>query len=242
MINFGVGQLSLMPAGATPTPIPVGILQDCSLDVAFTEKELYGAFQFPVDVARGQGKVSGKAKFGSINGALISAVLAGSAINSGTTAGAINETGVIPSTPFQITAAQSATWTTDTGVIDFTAGIVMTRVVSGPTTGQYSVAAGIYTFATADVGHTVSLNYGYTVAGGTGKTVTFTNQLMGATNTYQLRLFNIYRAKPIGCLLYAVTLPKLSLPFKNEDHTLGDVDFASYADSVGRVIDAYTGD
>lgn len=242
MINFGVGQLSLMPSGATPTPIPVGILQDCSLDVAFTEKELHGSLQFAVDVARGKGKISGKAKFASINAAIIAAVLAGSTTTTGTIAGALNEASVIPTTPFQITVVNSATWSSDVGVVDLTSGLVLTRVASAPATGQYSVAAGVYTFAAADTGHSVLISYAYTVASAPNKTVAFTNPLMGSTNTYQLRLFNVYRSKPIGCLLWAVTLPKLSLPFKNEDHTIPEVDFSAYADSLNRMIDLYTGE
>ncbi len=71
-----------------------------------------------------------------------------------------SETGTIPATPFQITAAQvQGTWGQDDGLtINGVAGV---PVASSPATGQYSVAAGVYTFAAADTGKAVVMNYSY---------------------------------------------------------------------------------
>ena len=68
--------------------------------------------------------------------------------------------GVIPATPYQLTAAQpNGTWGQDDGLT--IAGVAGVPVASGPTTGQYSVANGVYTFAAADTGKAVVLNYSY---------------------------------------------------------------------------------
>lgn len=238
MINFGAGQLLIVPPGANPTPIQFGVLQDVSLGLKYTKKKLYGAYQFPVDQARAQAELSGKIKSAEINGALLSSILTGSTLSTGQIAGAINEAGLIPATPFQITVANSATFSSDGGVVDLTSGLTMTLVASGPTTGQYTVAAGIYTFATADTGHSVLISYSYTLA--TGKTVKLTNQLMGSGTTYVMRLFNTFRAKNIGYTLYAVTIDALDFPLKNEDYTITDTEYEAFADSSTRVIDLYT--
>jgi hypothetical protein len=63
----------------------------------------------------------------------------------------------IPTTPFQITVANSASMSAgtpgvDLGVFNASTGIQMTRVAAGPTAGQYSFngATGVYTFSSAD--------------------------------------------------------------------------------------------
>lgn len=71
-----------------------------------------------------------------------------------------NEAWTIPATPFVITALQpNGTWGQDDGLT--IAGVAGVPVNGTPTTGQYSVAAGVYTFAAADTGKAVVLNYSY---------------------------------------------------------------------------------
>jgi hypothetical protein len=48
-----------------------GALQDVSVDISFNLKELYGQNQFPLTIARGQGKIEGKAKFANLNGGMV---------------------------------------------------------------------------------------------------------------------------------------------------------------------------
>ncbi len=72
------------------------------------------------------------------------------------------EAWTIPATPFQITATQPwGNWGSDQGVTFAATGVALTQVASGPTAGQYAVAAGVYTFAAADVGKAVLISYGY---------------------------------------------------------------------------------
>jgi len=238
--NFGVGLLTLIPAGSNPTPQQVGILQDVTLDIAVASKELYGSYQFPIDVARAAGKISGKAKFAAIRGSMISNLLGGSSIATGATYASQNEIGTIPtpSGPYTITVTNSATFVEDLGVFDTVSGVFLTRVASAPATGQYSVAAGVYTFAAADTGHLVWISYSYTAA--TGKTVTLTNQLMGTGNTFSLSLFNSFRSMNSGIKLFAVQVPKLSYALKNEDYTMQDLNFDAFANGAGKVLEQYT--
>lgn len=73
------------------------------------------------------------------------------------------DAGVIPSTPFQITAQQAyGAFAADGGVVRVSNGQAFTKVGSGPTAGQYSVSAtGVYLFAAADVGAAVLISYSY---------------------------------------------------------------------------------
>src|SRR5271165_3541528 len=58
-------------------PRQFGVLQDIQIDFDWTDKALYGQLQFPVAIARGQGKITGKAKFAQILGLLYSDIFLG---------------------------------------------------------------------------------------------------------------------------------------------------------------------
>jgi hypothetical protein len=72
--------------------------------------------------------------------------------------------------PYQLTAAQPlGAWVQDQGVSYATSGAPLTSVAGNPTTGQYSVAAGVYTFSAGDANAAVLISYRYIpTAGGAG--------------------------------------------------------------------------
>lgn len=71
------------------------------------------------------------------------------------------EAAVVPATPFQITAAAAmGPWAADGGVT-YANGTPLAKVASAPSVGQYSVASGVYTFAAADVGASMLINYSF---------------------------------------------------------------------------------
>lgn len=76
------------------------------------------------------------------------------------------EAATIPTTPFKITAQQPyGSFMGDEGVTFTATGAALTQVTTAPSAGQYSVDAfGAYTFAAADVGKGVYLNYSYVPA------------------------------------------------------------------------------
>src|SRR6185437_14518894 len=80
----------------------------------------------------------------------------------------VNEADSIPVTPgpYTITVAGSANWLSDLGVVYTATGQPLQQVASGPTQGQYSVAAGVYTFAAADQGLAVLISYRQKVTSG----------------------------------------------------------------------------
>jgi hypothetical protein len=73
----------------------------------------------------------------------------------------IAEASVVPASPFQLTTLQPyGVWGSDMGVTK--AGVAMTKVITVPITGQYSVSPiGVYTFAAADTGQSVAISYGF---------------------------------------------------------------------------------
>ncbi len=224
----------ISPTGA---PVTCGVLQDVTLKMSQDQAELFGQNKFAVAVADAKASISGTAKFAQYYGSLIKAALNGS-LATGQIIGAINESGTIGTTPYQITVTNSANFSADLGVYDYTASKFLSRVASGPTTGQYTVSAGVYTFAAADTTHVLGISYSYTSTG--GFTVSVANQLMGAAGTYTLTLFNNYNSLNNGIKLNAVALGGIDFAFKNTDFTMFDMPFRAYADSSGNVSSLYS--
>ena len=247
MTLFGSGIACFVPAGANPSPIQIAVLQDISVEEKWGEKELRGRKQAAIDTARADLKVSGKIKMARINASLIAAIRAGSTVTAGSTQVALDEVGTIPapSGPYTIQSANHTTFVDNLGVYDQTAGIWMVRVASGPTTGQYSLASGTYTFAAADSGHVVQLTYTFTVS--TGYTIQYANQLMGAATTFQLHLWNEYTSSQnhqsqVYSKFGAVRVPSLSTTTKNTDYTMYDLDYAVSEDANGIISTTSTTD
>lgn len=230
--SFGSGMLFGVRTDTTPnTPVKFGVLQDVSLDFSFTEKELRGQGSFALEIARASGKITAKAKFAQIFANAFNSLFFGVASTTGQVLMAISEAGTIPTTPFQITVTNSATFQDDLGV--FKAGVPMTKVASGPTTGQYSVATGVYTFAAADTGLAVSISYTYT--GATGFKATVTNASMGAPPTFSAWLQGIYNSKQLVVKLPRCSSSKISLATKLEDWMIPEMDFSAMDDGSGNV-------
>jgi hypothetical protein len=240
--HFGLGQLALIPSGANPTPVQFAVLTDVTLDMNYDLKELRGQYQVAVDMARGPLKITGKAKNAAIASGVLLAFMAGGTRAAGTKIGIAGEAGTVPTTPFQITAANGATFFEDMGVVDLTTGLLMTRGASATGTGVYAVntATGVYTFNTADSGHNVAISYSYTAAGN-GYTTTLTNQLMQQSTPFIGAFYNTYGSKQLGWRFPAVHVPKLSWSMKAEAYTEQDLDFSVTQDYTStKVVDIYS--
>ncbi len=248
--NFGAGTLFLVRTDiATPTPVRVGTLQDVSVDMSFDVKELYGAYQAPVAVARGKQKITGKAKFAKLNARQINDAFFGQTMTTGEQVQVVDEGGpngtVIPASPYQITVVNGASMSAgtpgvDLGVFNAGTGVQMTRVASAPIAGQYScdMTTGKYTFSAADqtsgIAVVISYSYFQTTSGGR---ITAYNQLMGSSPTFRMNLGNQYGGNKLALTLYSAIPTKMSWDFKNEDFTVPNFEFSAFADSLGRFFD-----
>lgn len=223
---------------ANPTPIQLGVMQDMSLDISFDTKMLYGQNQFPVAVGRGKGKMAGKAKLAQLNGAMMNSLVFGQTVTSGILSDVYDVTGsVIPSTPFTITPTvpSSGTWSADLGVKNAN-GVPMTRVASSPATGQYSVSAGVYTFAAADTGLTVFISFQYTASSTSAKKSTVLNLPMGYAPTFRADIFVPYAGKSLIFTIPQCLSSKFGLVTKQDDFLIPELDFEGFADSAGNAI------
>jgi hypothetical protein len=233
---FGGGALYAVRTDvANATPTRFGALQDVQLDFSGDLKELYGQGQFALALARGKAKIEGKAKFAQINCALFNNLFFGQTLTAGQSLMVQNEAALVPaSAPYQATAQNGANFATDLGVFYAATGLPLTKVASGPTQGQYSVAAGgVYGFAAADEGAALLLNYEYTAT--TGTRIALGNPLMGLTPTFQAIFSEQYGGKQLTLQLNACVASKLSFPTKQDDWSISELDFQAQSDPSGNV-------
>lgn len=245
-LAFGAGALwgnRTDTTGSGIGPDQFAILQDVEIDWDWQTKELFGQYQFPLDIARGQGKVTGKAKFARIFGAIYGDLFFGQTAATGQLTVSENEAAAVPSTtPYTVAVANAATYSDDLGVYyasGANAGGRFTRVTTPAAAGQYSVnlATGIYTFAAADAGAAVQISYLYTAA--SGRKLVLTNQFMGYTPTFKATFYTLKTTQnvPAGLslVLNACTASKLTLPTKIDDYEIQEFDFSAFADATGTI-------
>ncbi|HLH29839.1 MAG TPA: hypothetical protein VKY31_01465 [Terriglobia bacterium] len=249
MILFGSGTLIAKPVSgnlaANPTPMAVGILQDCQVEISREIKELYGQDQMPVAIAPAKHKMTAKAKFAQIFGKQWTDLVFGQSTATAYNAFSVSPSTAIPTTPFQITPSipGGGTFVEDLGVVNAATGLPFTRVASGPVAGQYSVneGTGVYTFASADQvsGISVVISFIYTVSTG-GVKMTFANQLMGYGPIFEANLVVAYNNQAALLRIFNCVCSKISLPTKNDDFVIPDFEFSAFANAAGNVFEIDT--
>jgi hypothetical protein len=233
--GFGAGVMFATPSdSATPTPVRFGVLQEVSVDFAFTTKQLFGSYQFPIAIGRGPAKVSGKAKFAQIDGQVLTKIMFNNTPAVNQLLVVDSEAGTVPaSSSYTVTVAGSASWESDLGVLYATTGQPFKRVASAPAAGEYSVASGVYTFAAGDASAAVLISYAKT-ASSAGTKTTITNQVLGSAVPFRI---DFYQNSPNvagqqwGLRLNSCMSGKLTLATKLEDFTVPEFDFEAFVDS-----------
>jgi hypothetical protein len=240
---FGTGQMFGKSLTNTPaTPVRFGALQDVSIDISFSTKELYSDKQFPVDVGRGVGKITGKASFAQLSAQTFNDLFFGlsnpstgsirTAVEEAHTVGEITANTVFPT--------NNSTYRADYGVILASDGSLYTRVTSNATGQQYvcNETSGTYTFNGTQNGVALKISYEYTDASN-GKKITLSNQLLGSAPQFSLVLTGGRQAagtsttKRLNLELNACMSSKLTLPTKLEDFMINDFEFQGFCDSGG---------
>lgn len=248
---FGPGILIIQRTDiAVPSPINVGFAQEFSFDATGTLKELYGQKQWPLVVARGTIKGTGKFKAATLSGlAWAAAFYGGSGTSTASGQFAWNVDSTFTLSTASTTAVQvgsSTTFDTDLGVRYAATGLPFRRVSTGnEAVGSYSVTTGspgLYNFAAGDTtggaagGTPIKVNFTNTTS--VGQSLLVTNQLIGVTPTFQLDYYTALdqpTLKPFAIRMYACVAQKHSLPFKLEDFALPEFDIGIYANAADQV-------
>ncbi len=229
-VLYGVGNVN-----TTNTPVRFGGLQDVSIDFAFTTKELYGQYQFPIALGRGTGKITGKAKFAQFNAQTFNDLFFGfSNPATGETKTAVAEAGTV--TANIVTVSHNTTMVTDLGVVKASDGSVYVKVANTPVGQQYScnTSTGVYTFNSTQNAVAVAVSYTYTDASN-GKTISITNQQLGNAPQFVAVFTNTFQSKQMTVVLNACMSNKLTMATKLEDFTIPDFDFQAFSDSSNAI-------
>lgn len=220
-----------------PTPFLIAGMQDVSIDLSADQKMLYGSSAFPIAVARGKQKFDVKIKNAQVTARIWNSIFFGQTLAAGIYDAVIDSTGTpIPTTPFQITPTppSSGTWGYNLGVRG-SDNLPYARVASGPTTKQYSVSAGVYTFATADTGNTVYIDYNYTATSTVAQKLLIGNPVMGQTPTFQFDMKIPYNGNSLNLTLLSCVATKMSLGTKLDDFTMPEFDFSGQAPGAAAI-------
>ena len=215
-------------------PDQFAILQDNSIDFSFELKELYSQLQFPVDIARGKGKITGKAKMARVFGALYADLFFGATAVTGESNVSEDELQTAAGT---VVVSQAASFVADLGVYyqNNIGGTVRKRMsyVNTPTLsqGSYNVNGGTYNFALADYGQQVAVSYVFTDVN--GKTITLTNNFMGFTPTF-IGTFYAQRSTQgssgqLTLRLNECVSNHLTIPNRLDDYAIMDLDFQAFS-------------
>jgi len=237
MYSFGSGVLFGTRTDITNgTPINFGLVQEVTINESADVKELYGQYNRPVAIARGKIKTTGKAKVARISGIAMASLYYGVAPVAGQIATQFAEAASVPAaSTYTVTVANSATYVDDAGVTYAATGLPLTLVAATPAAGQYSVAAGVYTFAAADASAAVLISYTYTIAG-TGQKIVVSNQLIGTTPTFKAKFYTTFNNQPVSLQINNCITSKFSFATKIEDFVIPEFDFSCFADAAGNVM------
>lgn len=233
---FGTGQLFAMPVGGG-APLKFGALQDVSVDFNGDIKQLYGQYQFALDVARGKTKIEWKASTGNIDAEAFNQLFFGEVLTEGDQLVQVfNEAASVPAmSTYTVTVDNAANFVMDLGVKYSTTGLPLKQVASAPGTGEYTVSSvGVYTFAVGDASAALLFDYIWEDAA-TGGSLAIGNKLMGSTPRFQLVLSQVYNGQTLTLILYSCVSEKLSMPLKQDDYLIAEVSGQSFADTANRV-------
>lgn len=257
-LSFGAGVIYITPTAAVNNPAgPSGIggagggaqgftsapwndvqrmaiVQNVSVDIDLPSKALSGLGQFPIATARGKGKVPIKMEDARLSALMLNALIFGDNTNDITSPGWLvieGEAGTIPGGS-TITVANSARWSRDLGVYDQTTGGKYTATTGTPASGQYTVANGVYTFASADNTNKVFIDYEYQPVGVAPYKVAINQQFKGNSPEFIFIGMGVYLTKQLTIQLNKCVISKASFTFKQEDFLIPSLDAEAYADPV----------
>jgi hypothetical protein len=185
--TFGAGRAFMIPNVANPTPIRALVPQSQSIDTKRKLESLYGENIFAEAVGAGETEITCKVEFGKSVASVMAQLISGDGSTTGSYLEADKEAGTVAAvSPYTYSAVNAAEWLFDLGVKNVATGAIYTCVASGSEVAgkSYSVAAGVYKFASGDEGVNVLVSYAYSNTTA-GVTVTLANQMQGPTGSFQ---------------------------------------------------------
>lgn len=237
MFEFvGLGHMYVNPIAGNqaPNPTAMGILglQSASVDIDQKFAELKGSNKGPDDVATTDMTVKGKIEMARMDTDLFNQVYFAETTTTNAPIIVPDEAATIPATPgpYTVTVTGSATWTKDLGV-RYTNGQPLIHVASVTAPGEYSVAAGVYTFNSGDQAKTINISYEKSSTAGTLLTVH--NQKIGYGPIVEVFMWEDYssvlnQSTNNGIHLFACRFGKLSHAMKRDNYVMSSFELEAF--------------
>jgi len=249
-IQFGSGLLYLNPnAGnlaTNPTPVRPFTLQDIKIGLKGKIEALRGQYQFPDDTATGDKDGSFEFSIGRRDFFMLNNIFNSDTVTTGGVSAATSVQTIAAS--ITITPPASGTFGEDLGVVLTSNNKEFTKVTTGPSAGQYTVSAGVYTFNSTDVANGGSVSIAYTYTQSTiGSTYQVNNQVQGWGPAFEAFILDTYQpimssGVPVySCVrLYAAKISDVEIDNKRSGYGMLSLKGAFFTSSSGRVIDFYS--
>ena len=239
MYSFGSGVLiGTRTDIINATPVNFGLVQEVTIEEAATVKELYGQYQYPLAVARGTIKTTGKAKVARISGLAFANLFYGTAPVAGQLATAFAEAASVPAAaPYTVTPANGASFVDDAGPIYATTGLPLTRVAtSAPLRGNMACPPASTPSRPPTPGRRCCSTTPTRLLPAASASPCW-NQLTGTTPTFQAQFYTTFQGQAVSLKLNACTSSKLSLQTKLEDFVVPEFELLVLrADATGTVM------
>lgn len=235
---FGAGMMVAIPKTPLPTPRVLGTMQEASIEFSGSTKELFGQHQFAEAAARGQQKITGKAKYAQVNMDVYNDIYFNESVQPGQNLAIFNKEFTVDKTAFTVVPSLEANtvFLENLGVMN-NAGKTLTRVDGAPNEGEYKLdeKTGTYTFHASLKEKPVFISYLYHDKKN-GSRIVINNQLMGEAPTFKAIFNGRFNGKQMTLILNACTSSKLSLiSTKLEDFSIPEFDFSAMSDDTNRV-------
>jgi hypothetical protein len=223
------GTLFFIPDSANPTPVRIGGLQDVAVSFKTGIKAVGSQYRHPIRFTVDNNSIEAVAKMAKIDGALFADILYGQSLTTGSRKVLDNDEATIPAGQ-SISPSFTGTFALDLGVVSVATGLPFTRVAAAPAAGQYTVAAGVYGFAAADVGQAVRISLAYDSA--TGKKLALANQVFQFAPTFAVLLYTTFNCKQVSFWLPYAVSEQLVMPLVLEQYAIPEFSFQAQMDNT----------
>jgi hypothetical protein len=238
----GIGAVTLVGAGAEPDTADMALVTSLKLNIEEEDVDLESGEDLDIiDSFKSSRKIGGDLEVDEFSAKLLKFATAGVTTSAGSKVGFVH-TAAIPTTPFTITVPDAANWDTDLVVVDLTAGKQLTRIAAAgtPTTGQYKVTAGVYTFAAADTGHDTFIRGRKAVAGAGVQALVAAAAAGAAADLWQLHYYNTKNGKSSGFYVPAARIFGLNTAFERKGWSKTSLKWKAVKPASGSILYTWT--
>lgn len=229
MFVFDSGYLfGILQGGSTPTPVRFGSVQSVETNIAFDLVKTPLQLQASVGMLINGLKLEFKAKSAQINGLLFDQIFFGKQLATGSELLLRDYLANVPASGPYTVAPSPGTFLQDLGVQFKVSGLPLIRVAVSPTTGQYSLSGGVYTFSASDANQAMVFNCLYSSAN--GNKLALANQFKGVSPSFQCVLNTSYNGKQVTWNMAKCTSKQLQMATILEKFAIPELQFEAIAD------------